>query len=217
MNPEQPKNNLIAVGLGLVLLAHLFLFLPMAIFDLNEDEFVTSFWGMASVNTIPALGLFVVLTILGMSLRGHFYRRYLVFLAILGLLVWVQGSMLSWDYGVLDGKPIDWSKDNWRGWVDITLWLVTLIGGIIFFRPIGKKVIEFSFLVFGLQLLLFVYVLSTDFDKYANKASVDISPEALEQVYKFSSKHNIVHLFVDGFQADARYIYHAFKPSFGIG
>ena len=86
-------------GLAIVLLANIFLFIPFAIYMGNTGEFASSIWSILRLFLIPALSTLVILIVTGWLCRGEFKYRYQAFLATVGLLVWLQGNILVWDYG----------------------------------------------------------------------------------------------------------------------
>ena len=51
------------------------------------------------------------------------------------ILLWAQGNLMVWEYGLLDGRSIDWTKDTWRGWLDFSIW----VGGFITAMVTGSR------------------------------------------------------------------------------
>ena len=47
------------LGLSIILTAHVFLFVPFTLYVGNLDEFVTPFWSILALYSIPALGISV--------------------------------------------------------------------------------------------------------------------------------------------------------------
>lgn len=76
-----------------------------------------------------ALGTSWLLTLAKPALR----RRLVSFLLALAALLWFQGNILVWDYGLLDGKQIEWDE-HWRnGVIDTPIWVLVLLGSLL--RP----------------------------------------------------------------------------------
>jgi len=90
------------------LAANIFLFVPFTLYVGNLDGFVAPFSTILSLYFRPAIFLIGVLGLVGAVLPTSSFRCYLVLLAVVSLLFWVQGDILVWDYGVLDGRGIEW-------------------------------------------------------------------------------------------------------------
>ena len=191
-----------AIGLGAILASNIFLFVPFTLYVGNPDEFAVSFSTTLGPYLRPAIFLVAAFGLIGAFLTESAFRRYLILLAAIGLLLWVQGNILMWDYGLLDGRRVDWTQSTWRGWVDLGIWVGVILGAMFFRRRIGEPIIFMAIAVFCLQLTFSLFAgaqsRSTLLEKSKTKASVD----ALQEIYRFSSHKNVVHLILDGFQSD---------------
>jgi hypothetical protein len=65
-------------------------------------------------------------------LRGATHQRAVVLVFALGLLFWIQGNLLVWDYGVFDGREIVWKDYRLNGIIDSAIWIAVL--GIAFLK-----------------------------------------------------------------------------------
>jgi len=203
MTEPNSKEILVTFSMAVILITHVFLFIPFTLYLSNADEFVTPVWNILQLCFIPALVVLLLLYILGRFFRGEMHRRYTVFLAAIGLLIWFQGNVLIWDYGILDGRTIDWSKDVWRGWLDLGLWFGVISCAFIFYRQIGKIVVHIACAVFVIQLLTAIYSGIENSSKLGTQETkIPSSNSALQELYKFSPENNVVHLVLDGFQSD---------------
>ena len=202
--PKQLTHRYSVPVMALVLLAHIFLFTPFTIYLGNTEEFSSSIWVVLRLLSIPALSLLIILVIVGWFFPARIKHHYAVVVAILGILVWFQGNVLVWDYGLIDGRSIDWSVVQWKGWVDLSIWCVVLTLGSIFHKRIGKEILQIALIIFAIQVAQFGYLVSTNKDVVFGSSDVSSAPpsQALNEIHKFSSKHNIVHLMLDGFQTD---------------
>ena len=187
---------------GAVLAAHLALFTPLTLYLGNSDEFSAGFLSMFP-GLLLSLAAFAVLAgLIGLLLPARASRAYTGLLATLGLLVWVQGNFLVWDYGALDGRQIDWAQRTWRGWLDLSIWLAALMIVLRLRAPRRRIVLNAALAVFALQLVSGAVSGARNSDLLAKSAEIVPGDTALEQVYGFSRSKNVLHLVMDGFQAD---------------
>ncbi len=90
-------------------------------------------------------------------LPKELHHRYISILFISGLLIWIQGSFLVWDYGLIGKGEIDWTLSTWRGWVDGTLWIMLLIVAFLFYKQIYRITTFVIIILFSLQLMYFIF------------------------------------------------------------
>jgi len=181
---------------------NIFVFGSYTIYQGNIDEFTVSWPSILSFFLLPALVLFLVLSLIGLLLPKKAHQLYISILFIFGLLVWLQGNFLVWKYGLLNGQGFDWSKNVWRGWADGTLWIVLLISACLFFRKVYKIA---AFASMAMTAVLFVSLFFTTLQKpetwtTAEKSSLSSIPP--EEIFEFSSQQNIIQFILDGFQSD---------------
>ena len=200
--PPGRKPVLRTLGLSLILVANVFVFTPFTLYVGNLDEFSMPVWPMLALFGIPALALIGLLMIIGMVLGGAPYRRYTVLVATVGLLLWLQGNALVWEYGLLDGQNIDWTQGAWRGWVDSGIWVVAILAAMVFFRAAERPIVHAAVAVFGLQLVVLAYSGFQNADGLLAKSQATYSADALQEIQRFSSTQNVLHIILDGFQAD---------------
>jgi len=124
---KKPQMVLNLLVLSVILTAHVFLFVPFTLYTGNIEEFTAPAWSILRLICIPALAITALLVIIGGFMKGVSYRRYIVLIATAGILFWVQGYLLVWEYGLLDGSNIDWERAGWRGWVDLGIWSGVII------------------------------------------------------------------------------------------
>ena len=193
-------NALYGLPPALLVLGNLFLFGPATIFRGNTTEFSSSFVEILQLYSKPFILAFLGLTLLGFILPRKLIAKYLALLFTLGLLLWLQGNFLVWDYGVLDGNLIRWEGYKWQGWVDISLWLLLLILITKYDRKIYKEAAYISLLLIFLQSTIFIFSYISTPSNYVPK-SKHIST-SLENLVNYSSSFNIIHIMLDGLQTD---------------
>lgn len=185
-------------GVAVLLCLHLFFITPVTIHAGNADQFTTSLPDLLLTYVRPALFLVLALTLAASLLPASVASRCSLVLGALCLMLWVQGHLLVWDYGQLDGRPIDWSGDSWRGWLDGALWLAAIAFG---FLAAGRAARVLLILATVSTLLLVavsaVRMLQTPIRSAGLEASV-----SSHQMHRFSTTRNVLHIVADGVQTD---------------
>lgn len=202
MRRVEMKKLLTSVSPAFFFIFSIFVYGPFVIYQGNIDEFSVPLGSILGTFILPALILFLVLSLLGLALSKKAHELYVSILFILGVLIWLQGNFLVWKYGLLDGQGIDWSKRAWRGWVDGIAWIVLLALTCLFFRKV-YRIVAFGSVV--ITCLLLGSLAITSFQKPEIWARKGKSLERLippKEVFEFSSQQNIIHFILDGFRSD---------------
>ena len=126
-------------------------FAPLFIYVGNSGEFAASYFDFLLAILPYAAIIIIGFAMLGALLSGAQYRLCLAVVAALGLLTWLQGSILVWDYGALDGQDIDWFADAWRGVLDLTIWCVVLYAAITGYERFGRVLVLAAMATLGIQ------------------------------------------------------------------
>ena len=196
--------NKIATSLSpaFLIVFSIFVFGPSMIYQGNLDEFLVPLGSLLKSFVLPALVLFLLLGLIGLALPRKAHRFYVSILFALGVLLWLQGNLLVWRYGLLDGQGIDWTRGLWRGWVDGILWVALLVLAGFFSGKIYRVVGPGSL---AIAALLLVSLLITSVQKPGIWAGQEKPLRHLippEEIFEFSSGQNIIHFVLDGFQSD---------------
>ncbi|MDD1753408.1 MAG: hypothetical protein LUQ38_10025, partial [Methanotrichaceae archaeon] len=115
----------------------------------------------------------------------------------LGILFWIQGNILVWDYGLLDGHVIIY--DPWISIIDSLVWISILI--IIF--QFSKRLYRYIGALCALLLLTQAASLigtaysAPEEPEWKNFSS---SPNQ-EKIYEFSTKLNVIIIILDSFKS----------------
>lgn len=184
------------------LLANLFLFLPLTLFLGNEKEFSVSFGAILLTYAAPAFSLLAIAALISMLLPKKAFGVFAVIIGVLSILVWAQGNLFVWSYGLLNGATIDWNEKRVHGWLELAIWLSAII--LVVWK--SEKCSEFVFGIATTLALLQMSLFGFNFwnSKEQLQAGIDIEREvtAAENIFKYSSSENIIHIVADGFQAD---------------
>lgn len=106
----------------------LFFFSPLRVYLTNIMEFDIQFPGLLMVLLAAALACSLLLAVtISLAARAPGWQaRLQAFVFALGLLFWLQGAILAWNYGPLDGRPIRWGEKAALGLLDGAVWLAVL-------------------------------------------------------------------------------------------
>ena len=123
---------------SILIASNLFLFSPFTIYQGNIGEFTASLMTILMYFVYPFLLLVSILCAAGLLLPKKYNDKYVSILFVFGVLIWIQGNILVWKYGLLDGQSIDWTKDVWRGWIDGALWVTLFFVSIKLYKQISR-------------------------------------------------------------------------------
>ncbi len=195
------KQIIIGAALGVIFVAQLFLFIPFSLYIGNAVEFAVSFGSIFSVWLPLAVLVAGSITLAAILLPNSINTAYLSLIAMISILIWAQGNLLVWDYGLLDGRSINWGKYAARGWLEIVLWLAAPVAAVVAWRQLGQHLVRVAVALFLLQTAFFVHSLVKN-DPNPTAHSENENTHALGEVLRFSSQKNVVHIIADGFQSD---------------
>ena len=198
MIDSRPRRLLTVLFPALLVPLQLLLFGPHTIYASNVQEFSAPFWSLI-VHVVPVmLAIAAALVVIGIALPARAFPYYVVGLVALGITLWAQGNLMVGDYGVLNGQDIDWSGHSWRNSYELALWLAVPVGMVYFARKVFSTAVFASQILIALQMVLLAYT-AVQADPEA-RAKWEGAPEA---IFELSSKQNVFHFVLDGFQSDA--------------
>lgn len=194
---ESPALILLAGWISL----KIFLFCPLTIYVTNAEEMPVGFYSLALLYLLPFLVVGAILVFSGLALPTGPRRCYVAILAAIGGLLWLQGDVLLWNYGSLDGSFIDWEREAWKGYVDSSIWLAVLVAAVYWRRHLVPRFRTGVLLLLAVQLgsLLFMKPWGALIQETApSVASLDLP----DRLVRFSASRNVIHIVLDGFQSD---------------
>lgn len=179
----------------------IFFLCPLTIYVTNAEEMQVGYYSLALLYLIPFLSSVAVLVFLGMVLPAAPQRVYVAVLAAIGALLWLQGDILLWNYGPLDGSFIDWHREAWRGYVDSAIWLAVVVAAVYWKRQLVARARTGVLLLLAIQMgsLFFMNPWAALVQKTEPFVESLDFPESLAQ---FSASDNVIHIVLDGFQSD---------------
>ena len=110
------------------------------------------FTALCSSISYPSWSPGAILVFSGLALPAGPRRCYIVILAAIAGLLWLQGDVLPWGYGSLDGSFIDWQPEAWKGYVDSSIWLAVLVAAVCWRRHLVPRLRSGVLLLLAVQL-----------------------------------------------------------------
>jgi hypothetical protein len=201
--PEDNSTPRLALSLlpPLFLVLNLFLFLPVAVYQGNVEEFHVALKSILLQLLLPAAVLLVILAVAGFALRPGARMRLAAFIFATAVLVWIQGNLLVWRYGVFSGKDIEWGRYAVSGWVDSLIWIGGIALAVFFWKPVSKIAVFGSVVFISLQIASGAYSGFRNpaaWKAYAGTSEGRTPPTGL---FAFSSGQNVLQIVLDGFES----------------
>lgn len=196
---ERYKKDLTAIiGASFLPVATLVFFGPLFLFLSNASEFAIGLSALLPVQALLALILSVAFVLVMFMVPGRFFRVLPVLATACGFLFWLQGQVIVWRYGALDGQDIAWSGHLFKGIFDGTIWIVVLALALAFrrrlFPRIGAIAVFLILLQAGGLLVLFL--------QNPQAGQPRPAPGLARYRYDFSRDKNVLLLILDEFQSD---------------
>lgn len=179
----------------------IFFFCPLTIYLTNAEEMQVGFYSLVFHYLVPSVVSGIILVFSGLALPAGPRQWYIAVLGGIGGLLWLQGDLLLWGYGPLDGSFIDWPREAWKGYVDSSIWLVVLVAAVFWRRQLVPRVTQGVPLLLAIQLgsLFFMNPWATSTEKFESPM---VESDLPKRLVRFSASHNVIHIVLDGFQSD---------------
>ncbi|MGE5633332.1 MAG: hypothetical protein ACM3TR_19895 [Caulobacteraceae bacterium] len=184
----------------LPLLFTVFIFAPLELYLSNVNEFWFTIKDLLII-LIPTLLVFslvlFIFSIFIYKVSLKFFRGYLAFIFGLGIAIYIQGNYIQIDYGILDGTAINWGQYKYYGILNLLVWIVIIIAGIILAYKKQKIVRIIAFFIMGVQIAtISVLLVNANFNK---STSTTITTNKL---FELSENENTIIFIVDELDAD---------------
>lgn len=195
----EKKNNL-----GLILSSVLFVctvcvFGPLELYCTNLNEFWFAFSDTLIIVFISAGISAAVLGLIGLLLRGKARDAYGMLIFLVSVALYIQGNYANINYGVLDGKAIDWSQYTDYAILDTMGWLLLIGGGIFLFirkKPLFATIQKAgSAFIIAIEIVtLAVLFITSSGDLKVSKGEAYLSTDG---IYSVGEKENIIIFILD--------------------
>jgi hypothetical protein len=174
-----------------------FVFAPSQVFLTNVREFNASYFELLGYLFLIALPFFLLALILTVFLPRNLatHQKIVALLLSLSLLIWLQGHILVWDYGLLTGGNIEFN--TYFLIFDAAVWLAVITIVII------KSAFFYKHVKF-ISCVLVSVLISTSLITYARTDIPDSNRYEVDRTneFTFSEEKNVIILVLDAFQSD---------------
>jgi len=177
----------------------LFFFGPAHLYLTNAQEYSSPFSVLCFASVlISVVSILLLMAVLALC-RASIFMKAISLMLALSLLLWLQGNILVWDYGPLDGREIDWTATTAYGLIDGGIWIAVLILAFLGAKPVCRIAREVSFAFLLIQLISLMIAGSRAPDVSTIRKEVLLDEES---IFGFSPERNVAILVLDSFQGD---------------
>lgn len=173
-------------------------FAPLHQYYYNIFEFAFAPAELWVIFLLSGIVISLAITILLYSFRKtSYFDKAFALLFAAGSLIWVQGHVLIWNYGPLDGREVDWMGMWPQGLADSAIWIAVFIlvtlrtNWVLMFAKRAAVV-----LILVQMISLFVLYAKTPVPSWYGYALDD------SEKFAFASGKNVIVLVLDTFQSD---------------
>jgi hypothetical protein len=177
--------------------ATIFLFAPLHVYLTNSTSFSVPLAYHALAGLLAAAAATAASTAaLFLPRRGYAASVAAILAAAIGL--WIQGNVLVWQYGPMDGRPIDWSSYRVLGLIDGAVWLLLVACCWRFSRALLNRARAISLFFLIIQAVsLGILAFRTREQQLSEKIQIDERGK-----FELSKERNVILLILDEFQGD---------------
>jgi hypothetical protein len=190
----------VSLAASFLLSLTLFFFGPALLYYTNILEmpfFISNIWHYILFTSL-VVGFSLV--ILLWWLKGSYHTTVSTLIFALGLLFWIQGNILVWEYGLLDGHEIIWENYFWNGIIDSLVWISILFFAFRYSKRLYRHIAVLSALLLIMQTAGIMATASVAPEEPEWK-NLQPSPDHAK-MYEFSTNMNLIIIILDTFQSD---------------
>jgi len=199
-NPASPsffRRWLTSLMVSALPVGNLCLFGPAGVYLANATFFAYPLESLLVPLLAASAAATLLLALLLACLPRNWFAGAVVITLALGVLTWIQGNFLLWDYGVLQGGDINWAKGRRWAWLGMLLW-----GGGLTAAWLWRK----QFLPHARTLALAVLFLQLAGNGHAWWRMPPIPAHQrysinYDRPFEFSPNRNVIVVLLDSFQS----------------
>ena len=196
MNPTD--RNISAVASASLLALTAFLFVPAQIQLTNARELPFTFLDILGPLSLLVMVAFLLVSGILRIVPGRFGSGLASAVFAFGFLLYLQANWILWDYGLLDGRDIDWAVHTHRGIIDGLIWVLVITTCVVFGRRLRRLLNWIAFLAIAVQSVnLLSLILGTP-----GALSRTSGEEPADDLFAFSMERNVLVILLDTLQAD---------------
>jgi len=151
MPHSQPRPLSSSISLAFLLGFTALFFTPLQIYTGNAAEFSAPVTALVVVLFAIALCTSAVLAIILYYILRKWSETPRTIILGLALLIFAQGNFLVWNYGLMNGTPIDWGRNFTRGLFELAIWIGVFFSIFRFRRIITPYVPQIAVFLIAVQ------------------------------------------------------------------
>lgn len=195
-----PNKILTAVGAGFLLSLTLLFIGPSYLYFTNLLQIPYFYADMVWILAARSVAAGSVVSLLLLVLRARLHQRAAALIFALGLLLWIQGNILVWNYGVLDGREIIWKDYLPNGIIDSAIWIAVLAVALAKAPLLYRHIAWASLALMVIQGAgLAAEILKAPGEPEWKSYAIGYGDETM---FEFSRERNVIILVLDMFQSD---------------
>lgn len=176
----------------------LLIFIPSNIYFYNTSEFNYYYYELF----VAALIIVIIINIIIFPVLIFIKKQKSGIVSIifaLSVLIWIQGYLLNWNYGIEDGRITEISKLTKNITFDTSVWIIFIAAFYILRKKISKKLaVNYSIFMILIQLFSVIYM----FYSYETRFSFKEYIVDNQKTFTFSKQENVILIMLDSFQSD---------------
>lgn len=175
---------------------------PIIVFLNSSNEFSLSLIDVAFFSGIFFIYAYGISLLIGFFFRGEKFsnQRKILSSIILGLAVmfWLQGNIFLWDYGKLDGSPMNFSDYTVHGFIEAFLWITVLGYFILKFKHVSAWANKIALIIL-VNIAISVVIAYRDRPIDAWHKNYHVS---FDNYLEFSKTKNVIIMVIDAARGD---------------
>jgi hypothetical protein len=201
MTENSAGQNRTALVASVFLVFSVLLYLPGTIFFSNLNEFSLLVEDLLKIFLPTALFAIAcsmaVVVLLPIASRIRLISVVFAF----GALFWIQGNLLVWTYGTLDGSDLQ-LETHWRnGLIDTPIWVLIILIALWLPKKFVKTISPIAIVIMAIQTISLVVAAGVTQTKSEGSTARAYSIDETGK-YEFSSDRNVILIVLDAFQSD---------------
>lgn len=187
-----------AISASFLLSITLCFFGPATLYYTNILEYSYTFSDVLPYLIGLTIILGVFLTIISFAFKEKTHLKIICIIFALGLLFYVQGNILVWYYGPLDGREIIWNNYLINGLIDSLIWISIITLSFLKSDQIYKFIPGICLFLLVIQTAGFLALVHFAPDEPSWKSYSFTN----ESKFEFSKNTNVIIIILDTFQSD---------------
>lgn len=195
------KGNIIDSMLAAMLPAFTFcIYGPLEIYLSNIDEFWFTLGTFVHIPIIFFIAAVLVLTVIGVLLKGKFADAFRAFVFGTGIAVYLQANFMGIKPGLMNGNSVDWGSYSGEMIFNLIVWIMIIAIAVITALKNADKVKKpfryISAVICMMQLVSLIVLLLSSGASFERSTSKFLSSDKL---YEVGKEENIIVFVVDAF------------------